>query len=143
MVSTDSCCAASMKLQVFTTSTSASSARGVSSYPLRARIPIMTSLSTRFLGHPRLMNPTFGMIIMWVKNAILAHQECQFCAPPKHGIQRPAAHRFRVRQILTGPEPAELDSKIDREARRERTFTRPLLILLPLILALFALRKAP
>src|SRR5579863_6281265 len=24
-------------------------------------MPIITSLSTRFLGHPRLMNPTFGM----------------------------------------------------------------------------------
>ena len=27
---------------------------------VRARMPIMTSLSTRFLGHPRLRNPTFG-----------------------------------------------------------------------------------
>jgi hypothetical protein len=33
IVSTDSCCAGAMKLHVFTTSTSASSARGVISYP--------------------------------------------------------------------------------------------------------------
>src|SRR5580700_3339764 len=25
-------------------------------------MPIITSLSTRFFGHPRLMNPTFGMV---------------------------------------------------------------------------------
>src|ERR1700678_643381 len=59
--STDSFCAGSMKLQVLTTRTSASPARGVSSYPARARIPIITSLSTRFFGHPRLTNPTFGI----------------------------------------------------------------------------------
>src|SRR5271168_4513298 len=58
---TDSCCAGAMKLQVFTTRTSASAARGVSSYPARARMPIITSLSTRFFGHPRLTNPTFFM----------------------------------------------------------------------------------
>src|SRR3984957_16090468 len=59
--STDSFCAGSMKLQVLTTRTSASPARGVSSYPARARTPIITSLSTRFFGHPRLTNPTLGM----------------------------------------------------------------------------------
>src|SRR4029077_10670925 len=26
-------------------------------------MPIMTSLSTRFLGHPRLMNPALGMMV--------------------------------------------------------------------------------
>ncbi len=60
---TDSCCAGAMKLHVFTTSTSASPARGVISYPARARIPIITSLSTRFFGHPRLTNPTFGISV--------------------------------------------------------------------------------
>src|SRR5580704_3067527 len=58
---TDSCCAGAMKLHVFTTRTSASPARGVISKPERARIPIITSLSTRFFGHPRLTNPTFGI----------------------------------------------------------------------------------
>src|SRR5579862_944584 len=58
---TDSCCAGAMKLQVLTTSTSASPARGVISYPARVRMPIITSLSTRFLGHPRLTNPTLGI----------------------------------------------------------------------------------
>ena len=59
MVSTDSCLATSMNEQVFTTMTSASSARGVISAPAEASIPIITSLSTRFLGHPRLTNPIF------------------------------------------------------------------------------------
>src|SRR5579864_4753675 len=57
MVSTDSCLALPMKEQVFTTMTSASSARGVSSAPARCSRPIMTSLSTRFLGQPRLTKP--------------------------------------------------------------------------------------
>src|SRR5258708_23646385 len=48
-----------MNEQVFTTITSASSARGESSAPARASRPIITSLSTRFLGHPRLTKPTF------------------------------------------------------------------------------------
>src|SRR5574340_658041 len=58
MAFTDSCCAGSMKEQVLTTMTSASSARGVISAPAWASRPIMTSLSTRFLGHPRLTKPT-------------------------------------------------------------------------------------
>ena len=59
IVFTDSCCALSMNEQVFTTITSASSARGESSAPARASRPIITSLSTRFLGQPRLTKPTF------------------------------------------------------------------------------------
>src|SRR3984957_5589184 len=59
MVLTDSCCALSMNEQVLTPITSASSPRRVSSAPERASIPIMTSLSTRFLGQPRLTKPTF------------------------------------------------------------------------------------
>src|SRR5512135_2084015 len=58
MVSTDSCWALPMKEQVLTTITSASSALGVSSAPARRSTPIMTSLSTRFLGQPRLTKPT-------------------------------------------------------------------------------------
>src|SRR5579871_738399 len=58
MVFTDSCWALSMNEQVLTTITSASSALGVSSAPARDSSPIMTSLSTRFLGQPRLTNPT-------------------------------------------------------------------------------------
>src|SRR5260370_11915012 len=30
-------------------------------------MPIMTSLSTRFFGQPRLMNPTFGIDFSWSK----------------------------------------------------------------------------
>src|SRR4029077_15207986 len=60
IVSTDSCCALSMNEQVLTTMTSASSADDTSSAPACASMPIMTSLSTRFLGHPRLTNPTLG-----------------------------------------------------------------------------------
>src|SRR5580704_10630407 len=74
---TDSCCAGAMKLHVFTTRTSASPARGVISKPERARIPIITSLSTRFFGHPRLTNPTFGISVesfRQLANAILARR---------------------------------------------------------------------
>src|SRR5436190_4109842 len=63
IVSTDSFLAGSMKLQVFTTRTSAWSGCGVSSWPLAASWPIMTSLSTRFLGQPKLTKPTFKVCI--------------------------------------------------------------------------------
>src|SRR5438105_10824516 len=48
-----------MKLQVFTTITSASDACGVSSCPWDVSWPIITSVSTRFFGHPRLTKPIF------------------------------------------------------------------------------------
>src|SRR5262249_51620183 len=60
MVLTDSCFAVSMNEQVFTTITSASSALGVILAPPVWSRPIITSLSTRFLGHPRLTKPTFS-----------------------------------------------------------------------------------
>ena len=60
IVSTDSCCALPMKEQVLTTMISASSSCGVNSAPACVSRPIMTSLSTRFFGHPRLTNPTFS-----------------------------------------------------------------------------------
>src|SRR5712664_4008254 len=56
----DSCCALPINEQVFTTMTSASSASGVSSAPASASMPIITSLSTRFLGQPRLTKPTLA-----------------------------------------------------------------------------------
>src|SRR5271167_2014479 len=59
MVFTDSCFAESMNEQVFTTMMSASSAREVISAPPWESRPIMTSLSTRFLGQPKLTNPIF------------------------------------------------------------------------------------
>src|ERR1051326_2147287 len=59
MALTDSCCAVSMNEQVLTTMMSASPAVDVISAPEDARRPIMTSESTRFLGHPRLTKPTF------------------------------------------------------------------------------------
>src|SRR5215470_11823367 len=59
MVFTDSCLAESINEHVFTTITSASSALFVISAPALFKIPIITSLSTRFLGQPRLTNPTF------------------------------------------------------------------------------------
>src|SRR5215469_12431039 len=62
MVLTDSCCALSMNEQVLTTMISASSACATSSAPAWANMPIITSLSTRFLGHPRLTNPTLGVV---------------------------------------------------------------------------------
>ena len=51
-----------MKLQVLTTSTSAWSGCGVSSWPRATSWPIMTSLSTRFLGQPRLTKPIFKRV---------------------------------------------------------------------------------
>src|SRR4029077_14231829 len=36
-----------------------------------------TSLSTRFLGQPRLMKPTFGMAFSSDKEAILTHAICR------------------------------------------------------------------
>ncbi len=57
MVSTDSCWALAMNEHVLTTMTSASSAAAVSWAPACASMPIMTSLSTRFLGQPRLTKP--------------------------------------------------------------------------------------
>src|ERR1700761_4444325 len=60
MVSTDSCFAGSMKLHVFTTITSASDGCGVSSCPEAVSWPIITSVSTRFFGHPRLTKPIFN-----------------------------------------------------------------------------------
>ena len=54
----DSCCALPMNEHVFTTITSASAASGVSSAPACASMPIITSLSTRFFGQPRLTKPT-------------------------------------------------------------------------------------
>src|SRR5271165_448602 len=59
MVFTDSCFAESMKEQVLTTMMSASSAREVISAPPCDSRPIITSLSTRFLGQPRLTKPIF------------------------------------------------------------------------------------
>src|ERR1700680_610350 len=59
MVSMDSCLAGSMKLQVFTTMTSASEGCGVSSCPPLVSWPIITSVSTRFFGHPKLTKPIF------------------------------------------------------------------------------------
>ena len=50
-----------MNEQVLTTMMSASSARAVISAPAWESRPIMTSLSTRFLGQPRLTKPTFGL----------------------------------------------------------------------------------
>src|SRR5215211_1148103 len=60
IASIDSSLAESIKAQVLTTSTSASSARDVISIPRCKTLPSMTSASTRFLAQPRLIMPTFG-----------------------------------------------------------------------------------
>src|SRR5438270_11134450 len=65
MVLTDSCFAESMNEQVFTTITSASSAREVICAPPDCSMPIITSLSTRFLGQPKLTKPTFKGLGLW------------------------------------------------------------------------------
>src|SRR5580658_8129934 len=61
IVSMDSCFAGSIKLHVLTTITSASAGCGVSSWPCAVSWPIITSVSTRFFGHPRLTNPIFKL----------------------------------------------------------------------------------
>src|SRR4029077_16957835 len=58
MVLIDSCWALAMNEQVLTTITSASSASETSFAPACCSRPIITSLSTRFLGQPRLTKPT-------------------------------------------------------------------------------------
>jgi len=62
MVSTDSCLAVSMKLQVLTTRISASSGCAVRRAPARSSRPIITSESTRFLGQPNEIKPTEGAV---------------------------------------------------------------------------------
>src|SRR5213083_1942385 len=59
MASIDSSLAESIKAQVFTTRTSASSAYGVICMPRSKTLPSMISASTRFLAQPRLIIPTF------------------------------------------------------------------------------------
>src|SRR5438093_12698405 len=59
MVSIDSCFAESMNAHVFTTSTSAAAASCVSSCPACCARPSITSESTRFLGQPSEIRPTF------------------------------------------------------------------------------------
>ena len=59
IVSTDSCFAESMNAQVLTTSTSASTASAVTSWPACWTRPIITSESTRFFGQPRETKPIF------------------------------------------------------------------------------------
>src|ERR1700691_2672206 len=62
MVSTDSCLAVSMKLQVLTTRISACSGCAVRRAPARSSRPIITSESTRFLGQPNEIKPTVGAV---------------------------------------------------------------------------------
>src|ERR1700730_9948729 len=59
MASTDSRLAESMNAHVLTTSTSASEASCVSSWPASRASPSITSESTRFLGQPREIRPIF------------------------------------------------------------------------------------
>ena len=55
----DSSFADSMKAQVFTTKISASPGSVVSSIPPSCKIPSMTSVSTKFFAHPKLIIPAF------------------------------------------------------------------------------------
>ena len=55
----DSSFADSMKAQVLTINISASAGSLVISMPLSLRIPSIVSVSTRFLEHPRLIQPAF------------------------------------------------------------------------------------
>src|SRR5216110_2756546 len=62
MVSIDSCFAESMNTHVLTTRTSAAAASWVSSCPACCARPSITSESTRFLGQPSEIRPTFMFV---------------------------------------------------------------------------------
>src|ERR1039457_5278642 len=98
MVSTDSFLAGSMKLQVLTTRTSASAGSGVNSWPLASSWPIMTSLSTRVLGQPRLTKPNFRS-----ETAGVDHQDIGFGGVGRQLVapgQQLAHHDFTVNEVF-------------------------------------------
>ncbi len=75
MASMDSSVASRMKLQVFTIITSAWVSSGVMMWSLLDRRPSMTSESTRFLGHPRLVTCTlFPMLHPLLEYTIIAEK---------------------------------------------------------------------
>src|SRR5580698_3758672 len=75
MASIDSSLAESMKAQVLTMRTSASSASAVISMPWARTPPNMTSASTRFLAQPRLIMPTFFLAAGTVGEAAAGMKE--------------------------------------------------------------------
>src|SRR5271165_5106347 len=79
IVSTDSCLAVSMKLQVLTTRISASSGWLVRRAPAWSSRPIITSESTRFLGHPNEIKPTEGAVGGEILVTSLLYRGYGFC----------------------------------------------------------------
>src|SRR5579863_6040201 len=106
MVSTDSCLAGSIKLHVLTTMTSASEGCGVSSWPELASWPIMTSVSTRFFGHPRLTNPIFkrplSSNVTVVESALLEILLVIFLGAPELGGGHDLGHDGPRKTALRG-----------------------------------------
>ena len=80
IASIDSSLAESMNAQVFTTRTSASSARDVISIPRCKTLPSMISASTRFLAQPRLIMPTFALRPTFVPFLVLVSVQLFICA---------------------------------------------------------------
>src|ERR1700728_1535388 len=85
MVLTDSCLAESMKEQVLTTRISASAGLLVRRAPARSSRPIMTSESTRFLGQPKEINPTVGVVLGAVSST--AEVDSLLTCPLYRGIE--------------------------------------------------------
>ena len=98
IVSTDSCLAVSIKLQVFTTSTSASSGRPVSRAPARSSSPIITSESTRFFGQPNEIKPTVGAVGWGTLLTPPLYREVDFLARYPIRAQHEANQRERTTQ---------------------------------------------
>src|SRR3954454_5582858 len=105
MAFTDSCLAVSMNEQVFTTMTSASSARGVISAPPWASRPIMTSLSTRFFGQPRDTKPTLvGLGLGAATGWSLTGMESSYCTVRLPGSRGPLTLIRRLDTVLFAEE---------------------------------------
>src|SRR5215469_11781628 len=107
-----------MNEQVFTTMTSASSGRAASSAPARPRIPIITSLSTRFLGHPRLTNPTLVVLAPPSEGPSPAGTVRTFSRMQSFyfSIHRPAFHTAQFNSVLgRWVQHQTLEPKVPRE----------------------------
>src|SRR5438552_8345396 len=87
IASIDSSLAGVMKLQVLTTSTSASAGSSTTSWPRRASTPSITSLSTWFFGQPSVSRWTRrGASVMEVRE-LHRDAEVALAEEPHHGLQ--------------------------------------------------------
>src|SRR5579864_2295779 len=137
MVSTDSCLAGSIKLQVLTTMMSASEGCGVSSWPELVSWPIITSVSTRFFGHPRLTKPIFKRLlssdVTVVDSALLEILLVIFLGGPElgggHDLGHDGPRETALRGIAGGARLALLRRRvIENDQAVLRAHVRPLAV---------------